>query len=176
MASPHREPLKRWIINNVSRTLHLLNACCVHWAFPVLTHVVLTATLWGGCCFLLFTGVETEAVSGRETCAQSQLGSGSLVLFVLWLLFSCWVARQTSLPMGFPRQESWSGLPFPYTEDLPDPGTEPRSPALQASSLPLSHQGSICFKQSNFVIGHKVESLLDRSQSISSRSQWKAWL
>ena len=32
--------------------------------------------------------------------------------------------------MGFPRQESWSGLPFPSPGDLPDPGIEPMSPAL----------------------------------------------
>ena len=31
--------------------------------------------------------------------------------------------------MGFSRQESWSGLPFPYPEDLPDPGIKPLSPA-----------------------------------------------
>ena len=31
--------------------------------------------------------------------------------------------------MGFPRQEYWSGLPFPFAGDLPDPGTEPMSPA-----------------------------------------------
>ena len=37
--------------------------------------------------------------------------------------------------MGFSRQESWSGKPFPSPEDLPDPGIEPRSPALQAYSL-----------------------------------------
>ena len=41
--------------------------------------------------------------------------------------------------MGFPRQEYWSGLPFPPPGDLPDPGIEPSSPALQADSLPLSH-------------------------------------
>ena len=32
--------------------------------------------------------------------------------------------------MGFSRQECWSGLPFPSPGDLPDPGVEPRSPAL----------------------------------------------
>ena len=47
-----------------------------------------------------------------------------------------------SPPMGFHRQEYWSGLPFPSLGDLPDPGIEPTSPALQADSLPLSHQGS----------------------------------
>ena len=52
------------------------------------------------------------------------------------------VARQAPLSMGFSRQEYWSGLPFPSPGDLPNPGIEPISPALQADSLPLSHQGS----------------------------------
>ena len=37
---------------------------------------------------------------------------------------------------GFSRQEYWSGLPFPSPEDLPNPRIKPRSPALQADSLP----------------------------------------
>ena len=37
---------------------------------------------------------------------------------------------QAPLSMGFPRQEYWSGLPFPSLEDLPHPGTEPESLAL----------------------------------------------
>ena len=45
------------------------------------------------------------------------------------------VARQAPLSMGFSRQEYWSGLPFPSPGDLPDPGIEPRSPALQADAL-----------------------------------------
>ena len=44
--------------------------------------------------------------------------------------------------MGFSRQEYWSGLPCPPPGDLPDPGIKPVSPAAQADSLPLSHQGS----------------------------------
>ena len=39
-------------------------------------------------------------------------------------------ALQAPLSMGFPRQEYWSGLPFPSSGDLPDPGIEPASPAL----------------------------------------------
>ena len=38
--------------------------------------------------------------------------------------------------MEFSRQEYWSGLPFPSPGDLPNPGIEPRSPALQADTLP----------------------------------------
>jgi len=40
------------------------------------------------------------------------------------------------LSMGFYRQEYWSRWPFTSPGDLPDPGIEPRSPALQADSLP----------------------------------------
>ena len=43
---------------------------------------------------------------------------------------------------GLSRQEYWSGLPCPPPGDLPDPGIEPRAPALQVDTLPLSHQGS----------------------------------
>ena len=46
------------------------------------------------------------------------------------------IAYQAPLSMEFFRQEHWSGLPFPSPGDLPDPGIEPRSPALQADSLP----------------------------------------
>ena len=42
---------------------------------------------------------------------------------------------QAPLSMEFSRQEYWSGLPFPSPGDLPNPGIEPRTPALQADSL-----------------------------------------
>ena len=46
------------------------------------------------------------------------------------------VAYKAPLSMEFSGQESWSGLPFPSPGDLPDPGVQPRSPALQAGALP----------------------------------------
>ena len=52
------------------------------------------------------------------------------------------VAHQAPLSMQFPRQEYWSGLPFPSPGYLPDPGIEPASPAWQADSLSLSLLGS----------------------------------
>ena len=45
------------------------------------------------------------------------------------------VAHQAPLSMEFSRQEYWSRLPFPSPGDLPNPGIEPRSPALQADHL-----------------------------------------
>ena len=51
------------------------------------------------------------------------------------------VAHQVPLSMGFFRQEYWGGFPFPSTVDLPNPGIEPGSPALQADSLPSEPPG-----------------------------------
>ena len=53
----------------------------------------------------------------------------------------CLQPHQALLSMGFSRQGYWSGLPFPYLGDFPDPGIEPRSPALQTDSLPTELQG-----------------------------------
>ena len=47
-----------------------------------------------------------------------------------------WTAHcQAPLQVGLSRQGYWSGLPLPSPGDLPDPGIEPRSPALQAGFL-----------------------------------------
>ena len=50
-------------------------------------------------------------------------------------------AHQAPLSMKFSRQGYWRGLPFPSPGDLPNPGIEPRSPVLQADSLPTELQG-----------------------------------
>ena len=60
-------------------------------------------------------------------------------MVVAWLVSrdSCdpgTVAHQAPLPIGFPRQEYWSGLLFHPPGDLPDPGIEPMSSALQLVS------------------------------------------
>ena len=56
--------------------------------------------------------------------------------------------------MGFSRQGYWSGLPFPSPGDLPNPGIEPRSPALQVDSLPTELQGKPIFY--DYIIGIKT--------------------
>ena len=62
------------------------------------------------------------------------------VLSCTQLLVTLWIiVRQAPLSMGFSRQEYWSGLPFPPPGNLPNPGIESVSPALQADSLLLSH-------------------------------------
>ena len=54
--------------------------------------------------------------------------------------YELYIACQALLFMEFSRQEDWSGLPFPSSGDLPNPGMEPGSPALQADSLPSEPQ------------------------------------
>ena len=54
-----------------------------------------------------------------------------------------WTAAYQAPPsMRFSRQEYWSGLPFPSPGNLPNPGNEPRSPALQADTLPSELPGN----------------------------------
>ena len=66
---------------------------------------------------------------------------------------SLWtVARQATLSIGFYRQEYWSELPFPFPGDLPYPGIEPESPALQADSL-LSEPPGRASQRAGVVVG-----------------------
>ena len=66
-------------------------------------------------------------------------------------------------PWGFSRQEYWSGLPCPLPGDLPNPGiVEPRSPTLQADSLPSELPGKLPEAAStlaNWDLGHTREVL-----------------
>ena len=96
-------------------------------------------------CLLIFSGIliwkhdlgsrSIHRLWGQITRVQIQLYHLPAV-WCWWLVAkSCptletpWtVGRQA--PLGFSRQEYWSGLPFPSPEDLPDPGIEPGSPAL----------------------------------------------
>ena len=58
------------------------------------------------------------------------------------LFVTPWTAAYQVPPsVGFSRQEYWSGLPFPSPGDLPNPGIEPRSPALQIDALPSEPPG-----------------------------------
>ena len=64
-------------------------------------------------------------------------GGGGLVTKRYPTLVTPWTCScQSPLSLGFSRQEYWSGLPFPFPGDFPDPGIEPRFPALQADFLP----------------------------------------
>ena len=61
----------------------------------------------------------------------------------VWLCATPWTAAYQAPPsVGFSRQEYWSGLPFPFPGDLPNPGIKPGSPTLQADSLPSESPGT----------------------------------
>ena len=83
---------------------------------------------------------------------RKQVGTGGCVFaqslqLCLTHIATLWtVAHQAPLSMGFSRQEYQSGLPCLPLGDLPDPGIKPaslKSPALQASSLPLVPPGKL---------------------------------
>ena len=91
------------------------------------------------------------------------------------------VAHQAPPSMGFSKQEYWSELPFPSPGDLPDPGIELRSPALEADALTseprgnytgmLSHYQSkqsilkVCWSLNNFKVMTKMKSICSLSFS-----------
>ena len=69
-------------------------------------------------------------------CTEENKVKVKLLSHVPWT-----VAYKAPLPMGFARQEYWSGFPFPSPGDLPNPGIEHGSPALQTDSLSTELQG-----------------------------------
>ena len=74
--------------------------------------------------------------NGKESESESEVAQSCLTLCDPWT-----VAHQAPLSMGFPRQEYWSGLPFPSPGDLPDLGMEPRFPTLQTDTLTSAPPG-----------------------------------
>ena len=66
---------------------------------------------------------------------KSESVSHSIMSDSLWPN-GLYVTHLVPLSMEFSRQEYWNGLPFPSPGDLPNPGIKPRSPALQANSVP----------------------------------------
>ena len=101
-----------------------------------------------GCLSLLQGIFPTQGLNpGLQHCRQILYclsHQGSPVLLLLLLSHFSHVrlcatpeteAHQAPLSLRFSRQEHWNGLPFPSPGNLPDPGIEPRSPALQADAL-----------------------------------------
>ena len=65
--------------------------------------------------------------------------------------------------MGFSRQEYWSGLPFPSPGDPPDPGIEPRSPALEADAGGSEDKASAC---------NAGEEMTTHSSTLALKNPW----
>ena len=81
------------------------------------------------------------------------------------------VARQSPLFMGFPRQEYWSGLPFPFPGDLPNPGIKPMPPALLVDSS-LSHQGSLFCLIHSTKVSLETKLICDLRYATFKREYW----
>ena len=81
-------------------------------------------------CIFRYRLQESFVLNPHRKWSESEVPQSCQLFATPWT-----VAHQAPLSMGFSRQEYWSGLPFPSPGDLPDPGIEPRSPALQADSL-----------------------------------------
>ena len=97
-----------------------------------------TETLWPG----LLCGAPAAATGARETPPPLPHSSGEAVLRVWPTLGDPGAAAcQAPLSVQFSRQEHWSRWPCPPPGEFPDPGTEPRSPPLQADSLPAECVG-----------------------------------
>ena len=75
------------------------------------------------------------------------------------------VARQAPLSMGFPRQESWSGLPFPSPGALPDPGMALRFPELAGGFFTTELPGKPFLKPSSIKSYHLNTKLLTKKMS-----------
>ena len=78
-------------------------------------------------------------------------------------------------PWGFSRQEYWSGLPCPSPKDLLNPQTEPRSPTLQADSLPSEPPGKPLSKSELMYLGEShllFFTYVDAKANIVSLSPW----
>ena len=107
------------------------------------------------------TGVGAMRKSGAENLHVKSLSR-------VRLFATPWtVAHQAPPSMGFSRQEYWSGLPFPSPGDFPNPGIEPRSPALQADAL-TSEPPEFSFTGTTPQIGAKVIRSIQFLQIITS--------
>ena len=80
--------------------------------------------------------VRTLTTEATGKYSYYHFGGGLVAKSCLSFVTPWTVACRAPLSMGFFRQEYWSGLPFPAPGDLPNPGIKPRSPTLQADSLP----------------------------------------
>ena len=96
-----------------------------------------TAVLRKKDAILMNWGYRPDRVWGRKwQWLESESVKGLISQLCRLSATPCTVACQTSLFVGFSRQEYRNGLPFPSPRDLPEPGIEPRPPTLQTDSLP----------------------------------------
>ena len=97
---------------------------------PAFTTYRLTLVYWDKTLHYTMIWSHNEAIDGKATILEAlplfEVPLLCCLVSHVWLFLTPWtVAGQAPLSVGFPRQEYWSGWPFPSPGDLPDPGTEP---------------------------------------------------
>ena len=122
---------------SVSAFTWFLLICC--WLLTLYSSALLMtrAYMWSVPYIFLFAGerrmiiMKRKSISNKEGRHPFHVYEHAQLLSHVWLSATLWsVACQSPLSAGLPRQDYWSGLPFPSPGDLPDPGIEPTSPAL----------------------------------------------
>ena len=95
------------------------------------------------CCCLVYSRLDARKTGNQETPVDLDKSKESEVAESCPTLCDPMDSSLHQAPpsMGFSRQEYWSGLPFPSSWNLPDPGIEPRSPALKTDALPSEPPG-----------------------------------
>ena len=144
-------PLSFYFISTVAITLILQHANKqLDWGFSTITALWycnsrLMTTFKVSITFYLNTSESSVyIITGKE--ASTPLGDSHKISSILnvkdcYFDYNKYIWRIHICPMGFFRQEYWSGLPFPSPGDLPNPGIKPRSPKLQVDSLPSEPPG-----------------------------------
>ena len=153
------------ILTATSILLGFVEFCPPHWGFAlkkVLDEYVEVCPMFLGNCPVMRSRSASHLTSRCICHCRSSISAPcphppwvstlSLISHVQLCVTPWIIACKPPLPMAFSRQEYWSGLPCPPPRDLPDPGTEPGSPALQADYLPCEPPGKL-FRQQ--VVGVK---------------------
>ena len=110
------------------------------------------------------SAVKNLPANGGDAREEVKLLSRVQLFAIPWT-----VALQAPPSMGFSRQEYWSALPFPSPGDLPNPGIESGSPALQADALPSeppgkTHNQAEPMRNEKVVSKEKIRSIITFSQ------------
>ena len=110
-----------------------------------------------------YSAVYTDHIFFIHSSVKEHLGCFCVLksLSRVQLFATPWtVAYQAPPSMGFSRQEHWSGLPFLSPGDLPKPGIEPGSPALQTDALPSEPPGKPVYVNMSIPVPQSIPLLL----------------
>ena len=130
--------------HGIITTIHLLSARYVSGTLFVSPHLIFTWSRQGRWWYPIY-----KWEHGFREVNYPKVKKEVKLLGRVWLFATPWTVAYLAPPsVGFCGQECWSGLPFSSPGDLPNPGTEPRSPALQADPLLSEPPGKLTIPRS----------------------------